>query len=74
MAKIKKRYTVFCEQNIRNLQDVVVVQRFVYYFASDSLGMAQSIAASLKKINHAYRIMDGTAVVEEWIRKGFQCA
>ena len=72
--KNKKRYTVLSEQNIKNLDEVVVVQRFSYYFASDSRGMADSIAASLKRINHAYRILDKDTVVEEWTHEGFHAS
>lgn len=74
MAKVRKRYTVLCEQNIRNLKEEVVLQRLIYYFASDSLGMAESITASLQRIDHSWRLMDGNKVLKEWIREGFQCA
>ena len=72
MARIKKRFTVLCEQNIKNLEDKVVKQRFIYYFATDTLSMAESMAASLQRINHSWRIVDANAVHnQQWIREGF---
>jgi hypothetical protein len=74
MAKTKLRYTVFAEMNISNLQNEIVAQRFANYFSSDSLAMAESVAASLQRINHAYRITEGTKILKEWIHEGFHAS
>jgi len=56
MVKVKKQYTVWCENQI---------SKFLPYHAADSLQMAQSIAASLQRIQHAWRITNRDGIIVE---------
>jgi hypothetical protein len=49
--KAKKRYTV----------QIIIQEKWMYFFGSESLPMAQAIAGRQEH----YRILDGTKVLEE---------
>lgn len=56
MAKLK-RYIVHHQ---------LVTGAFIYYFGSDSLALARSIAEGLKRESRAYRLFDNGKLIEEW--------